>query len=68
MPLPRWLSGRHARSIAELPGDIDTLARLVEGVDAERYYDVQAQDAWLGAAERWPLVAAMLELKVEPRE
>ena len=68
MPWQRWLSGRRARSGALLPGDIEALARLVEGVDAERYLDVQAQHAWQEAAVRWPLVAAMLELKVEPRE
>lgn len=68
MPLGRWLNGRRARSNASLPGDIDALARLVEGVDAERYLDVQAEDAWQEAAGRWPLVAQLLELKVAPRE
>lgn len=68
MPLGRWLSGRRARSDARLPGDIDTLARLVEGVDADRYFDVQAEDAWQEAAGRWPLVAQLLELKAAPQE
>ncbi|MDR3096753.1 MAG: hypothetical protein LBV73_06735 [Paraburkholderia sp.] len=68
MALRSWLSGRRARGDAALPGDIDTLARLVEGVDAGRYLDVQAEDAWQEAAERWPLVAQLLELKTEPRE
>lgn len=68
MPLGRWLNGRRARSVARLPGDIDALARLVEGVDAERYFDVQAEDAWQEAAGRWPLVAQLLELKAEPRK
>ncbi|MFC5429742.1 hypothetical protein ACFPTO_13185 [Paraburkholderia denitrificans] len=48
-----------------LPSDIDGLARLVEGVERDTYFDVQAQDAWHGAARRWPLVAAVLELTLE---
>ncbi|WP_043288046.1 BcsR/BcsP family cellulose biosynthesis protein [Paraburkholderia oxyphila] len=68
MALGRWLNGRRARNVARLPGDIDALARLVEGVDAERYFDVQAEDAWQAAAGRWPLVAQLLDLKAEPRE
>jgi hypothetical protein len=51
-----------------LPGDIDALARLVEGVDRETYFDVQAQDMWHAAARRWPLVAAVLGLGVEAGE
>ncbi|QBR02553.1 BcsR/BcsP family cellulose biosynthesis protein [Paraburkholderia pallida] len=68
MALGRWLNGRRARNVARLPGDIDALARLVEGVDAERYFDVQAEDAWQEAAGRWPLVAQLLDLKAEPRK
>jgi hypothetical protein len=55
--------GQHA---PRLPGDIDALARLVEGVDRETYFDVQAQDAWHDAARRWPLVATVLGLSFEP--
>ncbi|WP_310630340.1 BcsR/BcsP family cellulose biosynthesis protein [Paraburkholderia sp.] len=66
MALKRWLNGQRARSNPLLPSDIDALARLVEGVDADRYYDVQAQDAWQDAAARWPLVAAVLELETGP--
>ncbi|WP_322044660.1 BcsR/BcsP family cellulose biosynthesis protein [Paraburkholderia sp. J67] len=67
MALKLWGSRRTRRSPL-LPGDIDALARLVEGVDAERYYDVQAQDAWQDAAARWPLVAAVLELTPESQK
>ena len=68
MALRDWLNGRRTRGNAALPGDIDALARVVEGVDAERYFDVQAEDAWQEAAGRWPLVAQLLELKAESRE
>lgn len=54
--------GQHA---PRLPGDIDALARLVEGVDRERYFDAQAEDRWHDAAWRWPLVAAVLGLRIE---
>ncbi|HKT92969.1 MAG TPA: BcsR/BcsP family cellulose biosynthesis protein [Paraburkholderia sp.] len=37
----------------------------MEGVDRDRYLDVQAEDAWQAAAKRWPLVADVLELPVE---
>ncbi|HEV3430251.1 MAG TPA: BcsR/BcsP family cellulose biosynthesis protein [Paraburkholderia sp.] len=67
MALKLWGSGRRSRN-SLMPGDIDALARLVDGVDAERYYDVQAQDAWQDAAGRWPLVAAVLGLKAEPEK
>ncbi|POR53023.1 hypothetical protein B0G62_104320 [Paraburkholderia eburnea] len=67
MALKLWGSGRRTHS-SLMPGDIDALARLVDGVDAERYYDVQAQDAWLDAAGRWPLMAALLGLKTEPEK
>jgi hypothetical protein len=65
MALKLWGNAGRTRRSPLLPGDIDALARLVDGVDAERYYDVQAQDAWLDAAGRWPLVAAVLGLKTE---
>jgi hypothetical protein len=65
MALKLWGSSRRARRSPLLPGDIDALARLVDGVDADRYYDVQALEAWQDAAGRWPLVAAVLELKPE---
>jgi hypothetical protein len=55
--------GQHA---PRLLGDIDALARLVEGVDRETYFDAQAQARWHAAARRWPLVAAVLELRIEP--
>lgn len=42
--------------------DIENLARLLEGFDARRYYDRQADDAWRNAARRWPALAAMLKL------
>ncbi|WP_051481222.1 BcsR/BcsP family cellulose biosynthesis protein [Paraburkholderia nodosa] len=64
MAIRLWGAGRRSRSGPALPGDIDALARLVEGVDRERYLDVQAEDAWQAAAKRWPLVAAVLELPV----
>ncbi|CAM2160773.1 BcsR/BcsP family cellulose biosynthesis protein [Paraburkholderia tropica] len=66
MSLKLWLNGQRARRNPLLPSDIDALARLVDGVDADRYYDVQAQDAWQDAAARWPLVAAVLELDAAP--
>jgi hypothetical protein len=65
MPLRLWGKGRPASRAPLLPGDIDALARLVDGVDREAYFDVQAQHAWHDAARRWPLVAAVLELKIE---
>ncbi|HTR11303.1 MAG TPA: BcsR/BcsP family cellulose biosynthesis protein [Paraburkholderia sp.] len=65
MAIRLWGSGRRARGAPALPSDIDALARLVEGVDRDRYLDVQAEDAWLAAAKRWPLVAAVLDLRVE---
>ena len=65
MAMRLWGGSRRAQRGPELPGDIDALARLVEGVDRDRYLDVQAQDAWQAAAKRWPLVAAMLDLHVE---
>jgi hypothetical protein len=66
MSLKLWLNGQRARRNPLMPSDIDALARLVDGVDADRYYDVQAQDAWQDAAARWPLVAAVLELDSAP--
>jgi hypothetical protein len=66
MSLKLWLNGQRARRNPLMPSDIDALARLVDGVDADRYYDVQAQDAWQDAAARWPLVAAVLELDAAP--
>ncbi|MBB2984381.1 hypothetical protein [Paraburkholderia tropica] len=66
MSLKLWLNGQRARRNPLLPSDIDALARLVDGVDADRYYDVQAQDAWQDAAARCPLVAAVLELDAAP--
>lgn len=66
MSLKLWLNGQRARRNPLMPSDIDALARLVDGVDADRYYDVQAQDAWQDAAARWPLVAAVLELESAP--
>ncbi|CAG9246234.1 BcsR/BcsP family cellulose biosynthesis protein [Paraburkholderia unamae] len=68
MALRLWGSGRRSRSGPALPSDIDALARLVEGVDRDRYLDVQAEDAWQAAARRWPLVAALLELTVEEKK
>ena len=65
MAMRLWGAGRRSRSGPALPSDIDSLARLVEGVDRERYLDVQAEDAWQAAAKRWPLVADVLELPVE---
>jgi hypothetical protein len=65
MAIRRWGSARRPPRGPALPGDIDALARLVEGVDRGRYLDVQAEDAWQAAAKRWPLVAAVLELRVE---
>ncbi|MEM5424919.1 MULTISPECIES: BcsR/BcsP family cellulose biosynthesis protein [Paraburkholderia] len=65
MAMRLWGSGRRSRSGPALPSDIDALARLVEGVDRDRYLDVQAEDAWQAAAKRWPLVAAVLQLPVE---
>lgn len=43
-----------------MPNDIETYARYVEGVDPSRYYDSQEKDVWLAAAQRWPLLAAVL--------
>jgi hypothetical protein len=68
MAIRLWGSGKRAPRGPALPGDIDALARLVEGVDRDRYLDVQAEDAWQAAAKRWPLVAAVLELPVGERE
>ncbi|SDC45425.1 BcsR/BcsP family cellulose biosynthesis protein [Paraburkholderia lycopersici] len=68
MAMRLWRSVRRARSGPALPSDIDALARLVEGVDRDRYLDVQAEDAWQAAAKRWPLVAAVLELTVEEQK
>jgi len=68
MAIRLWGSGRRARGALVLPSDIDTLARLVEGVDRDRYLDVQAEDAWQAAAKRWPLVAAVLDLRVEDEQ
>jgi hypothetical protein len=65
MAIRLWGSGRRARRGPAQPSDIDALARLVDGVDRDRYLDVQAEDAWQAAAKRWPLVAAVLELPVE---
>ncbi len=62
MPLRRWRKGQPVSRAPRLPSDIDGLARLVEGVERDAYFDVQAQDAWHDAARRWPLVAAVLEL------
>jgi hypothetical protein len=66
MALRLWRKGRPGSRAPVLPGDIDALARLVAGVKREAYFDVQAEDAWHHAAQRWPLVAAVLGL--EPRE
>ncbi|WP_042298627.1 BcsR/BcsP family cellulose biosynthesis protein [Paraburkholderia bannensis] len=68
MALKLWGNPGRSRRSPLLPGDIDALARLVEGVDADRYYDVQAQDAWQEAAGRWPLVAAVLGLKADAQK
>jgi hypothetical protein len=65
MAMRLWGSGKRAPSGPALPSDIDALARLVEGVDRDRYLDVQAEDAWQAAAKRWPLVAEVLELRIE---
>lgn len=57
--------GAQGQRAPRLPGDIDALARLVEGVDRDRYFDVQAEDRWRAAARRWPLVAAVLGLGID---
>jgi hypothetical protein len=43
-----------------LPNDIDAYAHSVEGIDPARYFDSQAQDVWLAALRRWPLLASVL--------
>lgn len=48
--------------------DIDNLASFVDGFDARRYFDRQAEDAWRSAARRWPGLAAVLGLDLEGRE
>ncbi|WP_266181936.1 hypothetical protein [Dyella humicola] len=47
-----------------MPNDIETYARYVEGVDPSRYYDSQERDVWCAAAQRWPLLAAVLHADV----
>jgi len=42
------------------PSDIETYASYVKGVDPARYYDSQAQEVWLAARKRWPLLADVL--------
>jgi hypothetical protein len=42
-----------------MPNDVDTYANYAEGIDPARYYDSQAQDVWLAAKQRWPLLAAV---------
>lgn len=68
MAMRLWGSGRRVQRGPALPSDIDALARLVEGVDRDRYLDVQAEDAWQAAAKRWPLVAAVLDLRIEDEQ
>jgi hypothetical protein len=63
MALRLWRKGRPVSRAPLMPGDIDALAQLVEGVDRDAYFDVQAQDAWHDAARRWPLVAEVLGLE-----
>lgn len=41
--------------------DIDILARSVEGFDAGRYYDQQDTELVIAAANRWPLLKAVLD-------
>jgi hypothetical protein len=65
MALRLWRKGRPASRAPLMPGDIDALAQLVEGVDRDAYFDVQAQDAWHDAARRWPLVAEVLGLEAK---
>lgn len=43
-----------------LPNDIDAYAHSVEGIDPARYFDSQAQEVWLAARKRWPLLASAL--------
>lgn len=43
-----------------VPNDVDTYAHYAEGIDPARYYDSQAQDVWLAAKQRWPLLAYVL--------
>ncbi|WP_199100237.1 hypothetical protein [Dyella sp. ASV21] len=50
-----------------MPSDIDTYAKYVEGIDPSRYYDSQAQEVWLNAMERWPLLADVLYPDSEPK-
>ncbi|RDI99558.1 hypothetical protein DVT68_01515 [Dyella solisilvae] len=43
-----------------LPNDIDAYAQHVDGIDPARYLDSQAQEVWLAARRRWPLLDAVL--------
>lgn len=43
-----------------VPNDVDTYAHYAEGIDPARYYDSQAEDVWIAAKLRWPLLADLL--------
>lgn len=42
--------------------DVATLAQRVSGLDAERYFDAQAQIEYRGALDRWPVLARLMNL------
>ena len=46
-----------------MPSDIDTYAQYVGSMDPARYYDCQAQQVRTAATQRWPLLAAVLNLE-----